>query len=125
MARNSTGDGAGARGRTEEAAMQLKSTYAGGPGCWHGAIRVGRRTIWTCPHKHRNRDLSSTIAGPSAMACAHAVRLAVEAPAEAERMRDWLGTFGSRGDYDLYDWAVNIAPTIRSRLTATAPEVRP
>lgn len=104
--------------------QQLKPTYAGGPGCWRGALKVGRRTIWTCPHKHRNRDLSSTTAGPSAMACAHAVRLAVEAPAEAERMRDWLGEFGrSRGAYDLYDWAISIAHAIRARLTAT--EVRP
>lgn len=104
---------------------RLKPTYAGGPGCWRGALKIGGRKIWTCPHAHRNRDMSSTTAGPSAMACAHAVRLAVEAPDEAERMRNWLGTYGSRGAYDLYDWAVSIAPTIRSRLTATGPEVRP
>jgi len=105
--------------------QQLKPTYAGGHGCWRGALKIGRRTIWTCPHKHRNRDLSSATAGPSAMSCAYAVRLAVEEPDEAERMRNWLGKYGSRGSYDLYNWAITIAPTIRSLLTGSGPEVRP
>lgn len=55
-----------------------RATYTGRNGLWHGAIKVGAKVVWTCPHNHRNRDHGSHINGRAASACsASALRYAL------------------------------------------------
>jgi len=64
---------------------ELRVSHAGGPGRWRGAIRVGERVVWTCPHSHRNRDYSSG-GRTAARECAGYVLEAVADPDRAVRM---------------------------------------
>ena len=50
--------------------MQARASYTGQSGLWHGAIKIGARVVWRCPHNHRNRDHGSKFAGRSACECA-------------------------------------------------------
>lgn len=50
-------------------------SWTGTPLNWRGVIKVGRETVWTCQHGHRDRNHSSC--GASAWHCAaEALRVA-------------------------------------------------
>lgn len=93
-------------------------THTGGQGGWHGAIAVGRRIVWTCPHHHVNRDQSSTV-NHSAHDCARVVLLATTNPTGFDAARKWAGyrSAAAANFYrDLYAWAASIADDVRARI---------
>jgi hypothetical protein len=57
-----------------------RPSHTGGPGAWVGVVREGRKVVWTCPHRHGNRD-----AGNSAYQC---VRLYMRAPDRWQELED-------------------------------------
>lgn len=56
--------------RCEGTGAMACATYTGRSGLWHGAIKAGKKVVWTCGHNHRNRDQGSKFAGRSACGCA-------------------------------------------------------
>lgn len=65
----------------------LRISYAGSPQCWKGVLKVGNKTIWTCPHIHHNRDESTYTNGVSARNCAGMMKTLVEIPDYPAAMR--------------------------------------
>jgi hypothetical protein len=64
-------------------------TTARSGGTWSGVIRQGRTVIWTCPHRHINRDIETAF--NAARPCATAVLEAIHEPEAAQRMIAALG----------------------------------
>ena len=57
-------------------AAQLHVGHKGTPGNYVGLIKCGKQVIWTCPHRHHNRDADTTY-NTAARACAGRVLTAL------------------------------------------------
>jgi hypothetical protein len=56
----------------------MRDSYKRNGTGWTGVIKDGKKTVWTCPHIHRNRDFSGShavqhlgVLGYAARECAY------------------------------------------------------
>lgn len=105
--------------------MKAVSTYVGGPGAWHGAIRVGNAVVWRCDHAHTNRDLSSKANGQCACDCARAVlTYATRTDEEIAALKASVSAHNKRGRSHgfgytrktLNGYALAVRPAVRAAL---------
>lgn len=68
--------------------MEPRATYTGSPQAWSGAIKLGKRVVWKCGHRHHNRDQGGYTWGTAACGCANSVlKVALKTEAEIEEMQ--------------------------------------
>lgn len=58
----------------------ISASWTGTSLNWHGVIKFGRDTVWTCAHSHHNRNHSSYSTGQSAHECAREVLRVAQMP---------------------------------------------
>lgn len=96
--------------------MDLRAGVKGNPGCYHGVIRNGKRIVWQCPHKHINRDETSSV-NVSARRCANAVLGALrDDDDQIRRFNLWLSRVQFR-----FSWEQSVAFRDLAILEAALP----
>ncbi len=110
---------------------KAQAGISGGPGAWHGVIRVGGRAVWTCGHAHANRDQSTMTSGRSARDCACFVLMAAERPEYLPSLRQWYANptvsmrpWEFKSGLAQMKYAENVVETVRAAIAA-APEPKP
>lgn len=106
----------------------LRSSFVGSPGSWGGAIRRGKTVVWTCPHRHPNRDYSTTY-NTAARECSGYVLEAVVDPERASRQLQAIQSWSphvsrsdviekTKWDIAMREWAIAEAAAIGTSLEA-------
>ena len=66
---------------------QLRVSYSGTAGHWHGALFAGWRPVWVCSHTHHYREPGALAVGTTAIDCATIMDALVTDPERAAGAR--------------------------------------
>jgi hypothetical protein len=96
-----------------------RASYTGTSGLWHGAVKVGKDVVWTCPHTHRNRDQSTRTNGRAACDCASsALRVALMSADELSYFKATHRTYMNGGMSPRMPWNIDFELRVRDEIRA-------
>jgi hypothetical protein len=101
--------------------MEPRATYTGTSQAWKGAIKLGSRVVWTCEHRHHNRDQGGVTWGTAACGCARSVlAVALKSDADIERLKSDLINYnrGCMGSIPRPMWKLDYELSVRDEVRA-------